>query len=89
MTVVIRTSSPTQYVRAYTAGVTNPVGGFVAGSDTVRGLAAAQVRDVLALPFLPDSLTIVQVPAGTCMIVGQAAPILCSFAANPPSALRR
>ena len=82
--LAIRTTAPTQYVRAYTAGVTNPVGGFVAGSDAVRGLNAAQIRDVLALPFLPDSLTIVQIPAGTCMIIGQAAPILGNFAANPP-----
>ena len=40
---------------------------------------------MLALPNLPDSLTIVQVPAGTCMIVGEAAPILGNFPANPPS----
>jgi outer membrane autotransporter protein len=84
-TVVIRTSVPTQYVRAFTAGVTNPVGGFIAGSNAVRGLNAAQIRDVLALPFQPDSLTIVQIPDSTCMIVGQAAPILGNFAANPPS----
>jgi len=83
--LVVRTTSPTQYVRAFTTGVTNAVGGFIAGSNTVRGLNAAQIRDVLALPYLPDSLTIVQVPAGTCMIVGQAAPIMGNFAANPPS----
>jgi outer membrane autotransporter protein len=84
-TLVVRTSAPTQYVRAYTAGVTNPVGSFLGGSDTIRGLTAAQIRDVLALPYLPDSLTIVQVPAGTCLIVGEAAPILGNFAANPPN----
>src|SRR5579872_4314394 len=66
--VVIRTSVPTQYVRVFTAGVTNPVGGFIAASNTVRGLNASQIRDVLALPNLPDSLTIVQIPASTCMI---------------------
>lgn len=83
--VVVRTSVLTQYVRAYTAGATNPVGGFIVGSNEVRGLDAAQIRDVLALPYLPTSLTIVQVPAGTCVIVGQAAPILGHFPANPPS----
>lgn len=82
---VVRTSVQTQYVRAYTDGVTSPVGRFLAGSNTIRGLNAEQVRDVLALPNLPDSLTIVQVPAGTCMIVGEAAPILGHFAANPPA----
>ena len=81
----MRTSVPTQFVRVYTDGVTNPVGSFMAGSNTIRGLNARQIRDVLALPFLPDSLTIVLVPAGTCMIVGEAAPILGNFPANPPS----
>jgi len=83
--VVIRTSASTQFVRVYTAGVTNAVGGFIVGSNAVRGLSAAQIRDVLALPYLPNSLTIVQVPAGTCVMVGQAAPILGNFAASPPS----
>jgi outer membrane autotransporter protein len=83
--VVVRTSAPTQYVRVYTAGVTNPFGGFIAGSNATRGRDATQIRDVLALPFMPDSLSIVQVPAGTCMIVGQAAPILGNFAASPPA----
>ncbi len=82
---VVRTSVLTQYVRAYTNGVTSPIGRFLAGSNTIRGLNAEQVRDVLALPYLPDSLTIVQVPAGTCMIVGDAAPILGHFPANPPN----
>lgn len=83
--VVVRTTVATQYVRAFTAGVTNQAGGFIAGSNTVRGLTAAQIRDVLALPFLPDSLTIALVPVGTCMIVGEAAPILGNFPANPPN----
>jgi hypothetical protein len=49
-------------VRAFTSGgVTNQAGSFIARSNTVRGLNEAQIRDVLALPFLPDSLTIVQV----------------------------
>jgi uncharacterized protein YhjY with autotransporter beta-barrel domain len=82
---VIVTSAPTQYVRFYTNGTTNAVGGWVAGSNTVRGLTAAQIRDVLALPYLPDMLDIVAIPAGTCMIVGQAAPILGNFAAAPPT----
>src|SRR5262245_25286963 len=60
---VVRTSVASQYVRFYTAGVTNPVGGFIAPSNVVRGLSAQQIRDVLALPFLPDSMTIVRVPA--------------------------
>lgn len=83
--VAFITSVPTQYVRFYTQGVTNAVGSFIAGSNTVRGLTPEQVRDRLALPYQPDSLTIVQVPAGTCMLVGTAAPIMGNFAANPPA----
>ncbi len=81
----IITTEPTQYMRFYTAGVTNPIGGFIAGSNAVRGATPEQVRDVLALPYQPDSYTIVQVPAGTCLLVGSAAPIMGNFSANPPS----
>lgn len=82
---VVRTSVPTLYVRAYTAGVTNPVGGFIAPANAIRGMTGQQVRDVLALPYLPDSLTLVQVPAGTCILFGPAAPIMGTFPANPPA----
>ncbi len=81
----VRTTEPTQYVRFYTDGVTRPVGGFVAGSNVVRGLTPAQVKDVLALPFLPDSYTVVTIPAGTCILVAQGAAILGNFPANPPA----
>lgn len=79
------TSVPTQYVRVFTQGVTNAVGGFITPSNSIRGLSPAQIRDALALPYLPDSITIVQVPANTCIIFGTAAPITGSFSANPPS----
>lgn len=82
---VVRTTAETQYVRVYTEGTTRPVGGFIAGSDTVRGMTAAEIKDRLALPYLPDSLTIVRVPAGTCILTGNGAPILGNFPANPPS----
>lgn len=82
---VVRTTADTQYVRVYTEGTTRPVGGFIAGSDTVRGMTAAEIKDRVALPYLPDSLTIVRVPAGTCILTGTGAPILGNFPANPPS----
>ena len=81
----VRTTEATQYVRFYTDGVTRPVGGFVAGSNVVRGLTPAQVKDALALPFLPDSYTLVTVPSGTCILVAQGASILGTFPANPPA----
>lgn len=83
--VVVRTAVPSQYVRFYTAGVNDAVGSFIAPSNAVRGLTSEQVRNVLALPWLPDSTTLVKVPAGTCVLYGQIAPILGNFPANPPS----
>ncbi|MFO1161555.1 MAG: autotransporter outer membrane beta-barrel domain-containing protein [Reyranellaceae bacterium] len=85
---VVLTSVPTLYVRAYTLDVTRPVGGFIAASNSIRGLTPQQVRDVLALPYLPDSLTLVNVPAGTCVLFGNAAPITGTFAPKgPPHAI--
>ena len=60
-----------------------------AASSSARMSCAArtaeQIRNLLALPYLPDSLVIVEVPAGTCMLIGTAAPILGHFPANPPA----
>jgi outer membrane autotransporter protein len=80
---MVLTSVPSLYVRGVTAGVTGVVGSFVAPSNTVRGLTAAQVRDVLALPYLPDTIAFVQVPAGTCVLYAPGAPIMGNFPAGP------
>ena len=82
---VVLTSVPSLYARVYAEGVTHPVGGFIAPSNTIRGLNVQQIRDVLALPYQPTSVTLVQVPAGTCVLYGTAAPITGNFAANPPN----
>ena len=82
---VVNTSQSVQFVRFYTAGVTNAVGSFIVRPDIVRGLSAAQIRDILALPYVPDSLTIVRIPAGTCILTGIAGPITGNFAASPPA----
>ena len=78
------TTEPTQYIRVYTTGITSPVGGFIVGSNEVRGKTAEQLRDKLALPYMPDAYTIVQVPTGTCVLVGTAGPITGNFTAEPP-----
>ncbi len=82
---VVITSVPSLYVRGFTSNVTRAVGGFIAPSNAIRGLTPQQVRDVLALPYTPNSLTLVNVPAGTCLLYGNAAPINTNFAANPPA----
>lgn len=82
---VVVTSVPSVYARVFTAGTTNAVGSFIAPTSAIRGLTPQQIRDVLALPYLPDSSTLVNVPAGTCVLYGTAAPINTNFAANPPT----
>ncbi len=77
---VVLTTAPTQYWRFYAPN--DPVspsgqkGSFLVGSNEVRGLTPAQIRDVLALPATPTMQTIVEVPAGTCLLIGTAGPIL-------------
>lgn len=82
---VVLTAAPTQYVRVFTEGITAPNRAFIAGSSTIRGLTPTQIKDVLALPYLPTSVTIVQIPAGTCILTGTGAPVNSNFAAQPPS----
>lgn len=86
---VVRTSEVTQFVRFYAPDAPNggsgPVGGFIAGTNVVRGLSAAEVKNVLALPFEPTDYTFVRVPAGTCVLAAHGAPILGDFPADPPN----
>ena len=70
------TTAPTQYVRFYTPGSSNQAGSYVVGSNQVRGLTPAQIRNVLALPVLPTMQTVVQLPAGTCLLIGTGGAIL-------------
>lgn len=74
---VVRTTAQTEYyVRLYTLGSTRPDGPWIMRASTVRGLTMEQLRDRFALPFLPDHITNVLVPAGTCLLSGIAGPIL-------------
>ena len=70
---MVVTSEPTQYVRVYAAGGA-PNRPFMADPSTIRGLTPAQIKDVLALPALPAMITIVTVPAGSCVLVALGAP---------------
>jgi hypothetical protein len=77
--VVVLTTAPTQFVRFFAPNdpisSSKQVGSFIVGSNEVRGLTPAQIRNVLALPATPTMQTIVQVPAGTCLLIGTAGPI--------------
>ncbi|WP_315705142.1 MULTISPECIES: autotransporter domain-containing protein [unclassified Bradyrhizobium] len=80
---VVLTAVPTQFVRFYApnAGI-GQIGNFIVGTNAVRGLTPEQIRDLLALPAVPTMQTLVQVPAGTCLLFGTAGAILNSQA--PP-----
>lgn len=71
---MVVTSVPTQYVRVFAAGgaANRP---FMADPNIIRGLTPAEIKDVLALPALPANITIVMVPAGSCVLVGLGAAI--------------
>ncbi|GGC48650.1 autotransporter outer membrane beta-barrel domain-containing protein [Chelatococcus reniformis] len=85
---VVRTSVPTQYVRffnQFNADTLGPASDpWIATTNSVRGLTAAQVKNILALPDLPNAVALVQVPAGTCILGGPGNPALGNFPANPP-----
>ena len=69
--IVVQTSVPTQWVRFFNPNAgSGQVGGFIAGSNVVRGLTPEQVQAVLALSYTPTMETLVQVPAGTCLLIG-------------------
>ncbi|MBS1170296.1 MAG: outer rane autotransporter barrel domain protein, partial [Burkholderiaceae bacterium] len=75
----IQTSVPQYFVRFYNPASaenpSNPVGSWVMRSAAVRGLTPAQVRDLFALPARPTMMTMVQVPTGSNLYTGIAAPI--------------
>lgn len=76
---MVVTSAPTQFVRVYCpdpgcSPVSAPNRPFMADPSTIRGLTPAQIKDALALPGTPTMITIVTVPAGSCVLVGQGAP---------------
>jgi len=86
---VVRTSTPTQFVRFYNRNNYDTLGPpafpWIATTNSVRGLTAAQIKNILALPDLPTSAAIVRVPAGTCILGGPGNPALGNFPADPPS----
>jgi outer membrane autotransporter protein len=59
---------PTQalnYVRLYAPGSSSALGSWMMSAHDVRGLTAAQLRDLFALPVLPTNIVQVRIPAGS------------------------
>ena len=75
----LRTLARGYYVRYYTYDASRLKGGAVGSwampGFSVNGQSAAQVRDIFALPSLPDHVTLVRMPAVTLLRIGEAGPI--------------
>lgn len=72
----IKTSETLYFVRMYNeASGSSAVGSWIVRASELRGKTPEQIRDVLALPSLPDQFTLVEVPAGISMYTGVAGPI--------------
>lgn len=72
----ILTTQPLYFVRVYNEATgSRPVGSWIMRPSQARGLTAAQIRNIQALPALPSHFTLVNVPAGMILYTGIAGPI--------------
>lgn len=58
----VQPSAPMYFVRVYTEPNSGPLGSFIVRASLVRGLTPEQIRDILALPELPQKIDHVKVP---------------------------
>ena len=66
-----RTTQALRLVRSYNpAGGAAQRGGFMSILDQVRGLTPEQIQNVLSLPYVPTTVTDVNVPVGTNIAFG-------------------
>lgn len=73
----IQTSQLLYFVRVYDEATGSyPVGSWLMRASQGRGLTAAQIRNIQALPAMPAKFTLVKVPAGITMYTGVAGPIV-------------
>ena len=73
----IQTSQMLYFVRVYDEATGSyPVGSWIMRASQARGLTAAQIRNIQALPAMPTHFTLVKVPADIIMYTGVAGPIV-------------
>ena len=61
-------------VTTYTYNSLTQEGRFMTTLSQICGMTAQQIRETLALPYLPTDFTYVNVPVGTMVRVGRVAP---------------
>jgi hypothetical protein len=72
--VLLGPSVANQYVRVYKSGTGSfPTGRWMMLKSEIEGLTPAQVKDVYALPVVPDRIVDVSLPAAEPLAVGVAA----------------
>jgi outer membrane autotransporter protein len=72
----IQTTQTLYFVRVYNESSGSfPVGSWIMRASEARGLNAAQIRNIQALPAEPTDFTFVEVPAGIILYTGLAGPI--------------
>ncbi len=73
----IMTSQTLYFVRVYDEATgSRPAGSWIMRASEARGLNAAQIRNIQALPDVPTKFTFVKVPAGITLYTGIAGPIV-------------
>lgn len=74
--IEFKTTSNEQFVRVYVDDVNNPNGSWIMKQSEIEGLTPAQIKDKFAIPGddLPDKIVDVNIPEGTRLRTGKAAP---------------
>lgn len=62
-----------QFVRVYSSKLNNKTGDFLVKAEEIQGLSPNQIKDRLALDYVPDMMVDVNVPSGTTLRSGVAA----------------
>lgn len=62
-----------QFVRVYSSSLNNKTGDFLVKAGEIQGLSPNQIKDRLALDYVPDMMVDVNVPSGTTLRSGTAA----------------
>ena len=62
-----------QFVRVYSSKLGNKTGDFLVKAEEIAGLNPTQIKNRLALDYVPDMMVDVNVPSGTTIRSGVAA----------------
>ena len=61
-------------MRVFKNGYNNANGSWIMKADDIAGLTPAQIKNKYALDYIPDKICDVNIPSGTNIYIGVAAP---------------